>query len=232
MSPLFFLFFGMQQAFADAYTVVLDPGHGGSETGAIGVTGLQESDFVLDLALRTKEKLSREDITVILTRNSDDDRSLNDRAELANELNADLFISIHANAAPVSSLSGIETYSVDVASDAAAKQVASRENASSAFLMSTFGYGNLLLSLEFSEMVQRNMITDLKKQYPVEDIVNLGHKTAMFSVLVKTKMPAILFEAGFLSNPEEERQLRTAHYRDAMAQALADSIIEWAERGK
>lgn len=229
--PFLILLF-LEQALADTYTIVLDPGHGGVETGAVGPSGLRESDFVLDLALRTKEKLSKEDITVILTRTSDEERGLTERAELANELKADLFISIHANAAPTSTLYGIETYAVDVASDASAKRVANRENASSEFMMSTFGYGNLLLSLEFSEMVQRNMVTELQKQYPTEDVVDLGHKTAMFSVLVKTKMPAILFEAGFVSNPEEERQLRTAHYRDAMAQALADSIIEWMERGK
>ena len=233
MTLLFLISLCIQSALGKTYTVVLDPGHGGSEDGAVGTTGLREADFVLDLALRTKEKLNEEeDITIILTRTSDVDCGLNERAELANEINADLFISIHANAAPSSSLYGIETYSVDVASDASAKRVASRENASSAFMMSTFGYGNLLLSLEFSEMVQHNMVSELQKQYPSDGIVDLGHKTAMFSVLVKTKMPAILFEAGFLSNPEEERHLRTAHYRDAMAQALADSIIEWRERGK
>jgi N-acetylmuramoyl-L-alanine amidase len=222
----------LSTAFAKNYIVVLDPGHGGTETGAIGGTGLRESDFVLDLALRTEEKLKEQGITVILTRRSDLNLTLQERAETANTSDANLFLSIHANASPSSSLYGIETYSVDVATDASAIQVANRENDSSDFMVNTFGYGNLLLSIEFSELVQHNMVTELRKDYPTEEIVDLGHKTAMFSVLVRTKMPAILFEAGFLSNPSEERQLRTAHYRDAMAEALADSILEWLERGK
>ena len=222
----------LSTAVAGGYTVVLDPGHGGTEAGAIGVTGLRESAFVLDLALRTEEKLAEQGIRVILTRKSDLNLTLTERAQIANTADADLFLSIHANASPSSVLYGIETYSVDVATDSSAIQVANRENDSSDLMVNTFGYGNLLLSIEFSELVQRNMVTELRKDYPPKGIVDLGHKTAMFSVLVKTKMPAILFEAGFLSNPVEERQLRTAHYRDAMAEALADSILEWLERGK
>jgi N-acetylmuramoyl-L-alanine amidase len=220
-------------------TVVIDPGHGGTEDGAISVTGIREADYVLGLSLRIKEKLEEnENINVVLTRTEDIHVPLEDRARLANELQADVFISIHANAATTDKLWGIETYSMDTASDGGARRVAMRENAfvgdpdgsNNELLGNLTTYGNTLLSVELAEQIQNGVVEGLRKTYPKKNVRDLGNKTALFYVLVKTDMPSILFEAGFLTNAQEERQLRSAHYQDAMAEAFAEELIKWLER--
>ena len=223
----------------DRKLIVVDAGHGGFDHGAIGTQGTREADIALELARRTAKLLeARLDVDVILTRDRDIFVPLRDRAALANRENADLFLSIHANAAPNNFSKGIETYSLASASDANAARVAARENAmakgwsdkSDPVLGRLLAAGTDRLSRELAFEVQREVVDDLREVYPSADIVDLGTKTALFYVLVSTRMPAILFEASFLSNAEDERHLRAPHFQQTTANAIVDAVEKWLER--
>jgi N-acetylmuramoyl-L-alanine amidase len=222
----------------DKFRIVLDPGHGGEAHGAVGTTGTREADIALELAHRTAYYLEQHDnVEVIFTRTGDEFVSLAERARIANSSSADIFLSIHANAAPTSDLWGIETYSMDTASDEGAARVASRENAMAErkdgskdmLLGNLITTGTNRLSKELAVNIQEDVIRELRSQYGQEEIRDLGAKTALFYVLVSTTMPAVLFEASFLSNPEDERRLRAPHFQNATAEALADSVYNWLE---
>jgi N-acetylmuramoyl-L-alanine amidase len=215
------------------YTVVLDPGHGGTQNGAM-IAETREADIVLDIAKRVQRSIQRDDVEVLLTRSEDIEMSLSQRASFANERNANLFISIHANAAPSSDLFGIETYSVDIATDSFSNQVAIRENKGDEESLSdlTINPSTMLLSLELADLQQRKLVSTLEQAYPDLGLRDLGAKTALFSVLVRTEMPAILIEIGFLTNEDEFNQILTAHYREHIAMAIVECIDEWIERNK
>ena len=212
--------------------VVLDPGHGGDESGA-HTKHLREADIALDIAARMKNKLESNDFQVLMTRTDDSTVPLLDRAKLANDAAADVFVSIHVNAAEASQLNGIETYSVDIATDGFSEMLALKEN-SGVFLneeeIPKVTTSRMLLSMELAELVQSSVMSQVNKTYPDHTIQDLGHKTAMFTVLVKAEMPAILMEVGFMSNSEELKHLESAHYRDTIAKALTVALIEWRER--
>lgn len=218
------------------FVVVLDPGHGGSQRGAQNTEGLVEAEFVLDLALRIREQLADQtDITVLLTREEDIDVSLQERSAFANTHNATMFISLHANAAPSNTLYGIETYSMDVATDAFSHLVANRENNGMEDILDasvSINPNTMLLSLELAELMQRTVVEHISLEYPEKNVRNLGHKTAMFSVLLQSNMPSVLFEAGFVSNPTEQRHLRCSHYKDNLATAITMVILEWKTRNQ
>lgn len=217
----------------DVFTVVLDPGHGGTQNGAmIGTT--READIVLDIARRVHRILQQDDINVLLTRTTDIDISLSQRASFANERNANIFISIHANAAPSEDLFGIETYSVDIATDSFSSQVAIRENKGEEEHLSQLSINpsTMLLSLELADLQQQKLVSTLELAYPKLGVRDLGAKTALFSVLTRTEMPAILIEIGFLTNEDELTQILTAHYREHVALAIVACIREWIERNK
>ncbi len=219
--------------------VVVDAGHGGWDHGAVGTTGTREADIALQIALRTAHSLRAAGVEVVLTRDSDVFVTLKDRAALANQRDADLFLSIHANAAPGPTAWGIETYSFDSASDGGAARVARRENAilreqrvegeTDPLLARMLVAGTNALSRRLSREVQAVVVQTLQQDYGADQIRDLGSKTALFYVLVSTRMPAILFESGFVSNPEDERRLRTPHYQQAVADALADAVQRWFE---
>ncbi len=223
----------------DRKLIVVDAGHGGFDHGAIGTQGTREADIALELARRTAEQLeTRLDVDVIMTRDRDIFVPLRDRAALANREHADLFLSIHANAAPNNFSKGIETYSLASASDANAARVAARENAmargwsdkSDPVLGRLLAAGTDRLSRELAFEVQRTVVDNLREVYPEADIVDLGTKTALFYVLVSTRMPAILFEASFVSNSDDERRLRAPHFQQAMSDAIVDAVETWLER--
>ena len=214
--------------------IALDPGHGGKEAGAQN-GDLREADIALDIALRMKRQLIQNDFTVIMTREDNTTVGLLERTQMANDANADVFVSIHVNSAESSILHGIETYSVDIATDAYSEMVAMKEN--SGVLLTkgdipTISTSTMLLSLELSELVQRSIMSVVEVQYEGNTFQDLGHKTAMFSVLVKAEMPAILMEVGFMSNPEELKHIESAHYREAMAESLTKALIEWRDRNQ
>ena len=223
---------------SENYRIVLDPGHGGWAHGAIGYTGTRESDIALELSYRIKYYIEQyPNVEVIMTREDDTFISLSDRALIANTSNADIFLSIHANAAESTELWGIETYSMDTASDEGAQKVARRENSmaerddgSKDFLLGTLvSTGTNILSKELSQTIQTNAVSDLRSNYGKGEIRDLGDKTALFYVLVSTTMPAVLFEASFISNPADERRLRTPHFQNTVANSISTSVYEWLE---
>lgn len=225
----------------DKKLVVVDPGHGGYDHGAIGTQGTREADIALEVARRTAHLLEqRLGVEVILTRDRDIFVPLRDRAALANRENADLFLSIHANAAPNNFSRGIETFSLASATDADAARVAARENAmakgwsdkSDPLLGRLLAAGTDRLSRDLAFEAQRSVVNRLRDVYPSTEIVDLGTKSALFYVLVSTRMPAILFEASFLSNAEDERRLRAPHFQQTIAEALVDAVETWMNRQK
>ncbi|MGD0886669.1 MAG: N-acetylmuramoyl-L-alanine amidase [Thermodesulfovibrionales bacterium] len=221
--------------------LVLDPGHGGHDSGAVGKGGLQEKDVVLDIALRVKEILSKEpNIEVILTREKDVFIPLPERTLKALQANADLFVSIHANASPNRAARGIETYLQNWTNEEEAIRVAARENYLSVKRMKeqmaqykNDDVGKMLSDLKrdfkrdesvaLAHYVQNALVSDMGKIH--KKIVNLGVKQAMFYVLMGASMPpSILAEVSFISNPEEERLLSQESYRSAIASSLASGI--------
>ncbi|MEL6346229.1 MAG: N-acetylmuramoyl-L-alanine amidase [Myxococcota bacterium] len=216
--------------------IVVDAGHGGWDHGAVGVTGTREADVALQIARRVVDKMGEDlDVDILMTREDDEFISLQQRSLMANQADADLFLSIHANAALNQFHRGIETYSMNTASDEGAARVARRENvlAFTADGENDFLRGRMMsdgtnrLSRDLAHDVQARMIQSLKQEYGDEAVRDLGTKTALFYVLVSTRMPAILVETSFVSNPQEERQLRCAHFQDALAQAIVDAVGDW-----
>ena len=176
---------------------------------------------------------------MVLTRDDDRYLPLQERAAVANALDADLFVSIHANASPSSSAWGIETYYLDAASDAGAARVASRENALAGpeerddILTDLFVTGQNRLSKRLAHQVQEHVIASVKGVFGEEQTHDLGVKTALFAVLVWSRKPAILFESSFLSNPDDELRLRMPLYQQTLANAMADGIEAWyIEQGR
>jgi N-acetylmuramoyl-L-alanine amidase len=217
--------------------IVLDPGHGGWDSGAVGCTGTRESDVVLALARRVAAGLERDlGAEVLLTRDDDTFLTLRERAAFANSRDADLFISIHANAAPAPNVWGIETYYLDVASDANAAAVALRENASvlagpqgdddnaSRVISELVVSGTSALSRKLAHEIQGEVIDQLTALLGSPQVRDLGVKSAMFHVLVSTRMPSILFEASFLTHPEDEMRLRTPAFQRASADAIVQGV--------
>jgi N-acetylmuramoyl-L-alanine amidase len=208
--------------------VVIDPGHGGHDPGAIGPRGLREKDVTLDIAHRAAPLIARElGLSTLLTRDTDVFVALDERTARANAFRADLFVSIHCNAAEQTGSDGIVTFVLDSSSDAAASRVAAIENAASAEAASELASsmapvqdeGVVARSLHFAELLQRSTVASLSKDYG--SIPNQGVRRAGFYVLAGAHMPAVLYEVSFISNPDGEVRLNTADYR----QRLADSIV-------
>ncbi len=215
--------------------VVIDPGHGGHDTGTIGAGKLREKDLVNDLAQRLgkliTERLGSE---VIYTRTDDTFINLDERARIANRAEADLFISIHANSARQRSVRGIETFYHSMTTDPWAMAVAARENAASErsvhelenLVAKITRSENITESREFAAKVQSALYGDLSKK--AKAIRNRGVRKAPFLALMGAKMPAVLAEVSFLSNSTDEKLLKTSAYRDKVAEALYKGIAAYA----
>lgn len=230
-----------QLAGTDRTLVVLDAGHGGFDHGAVGVTGTREADIALQLVQRTARQVqARLGAEVLLTREEDIFVGLTQRARIANNAEADLFVSIHANAAMGPGAWGIETYSMDTASDSGAARVAARENAiaweqggsegADQLAAKLITAGTMRLSKELAAHVQAEVCRRLATVYGDATVRDLGTKTALFTVLTRTRMPAILFESSFVSNPTDERKLRAPHFQEALATAITDAIGQYLDR--
>ncbi len=211
--------------------IVIDPGHGGKDPGAIGVRGLKEKDVVLKLAKLLAKKLKEKlGVKVILTRNRDRYIPLIQRPAIANSKKADLFISLHTNASPDKRAKGIETYYLNFTTDPEAMRVAALENAATKkslsdlqdLIKAILANTKLSESRLLAEKVQESLVNTLKRYYP--DIEDRGVKYAPFLVLVGARMPAILVEIGFITNPEEESRLRDSHYLEMIAEGIAKGI--------
>ena len=215
--------------------VLLDPGHGGADPGAIGAGGLKEKDVTVDVARRAAKALSADGLTVLLTRDDDRTVSLEQRAALANGTAADLFVSIHCNAAENRAKRGVETYVLDTESDVVAGRVAARENATS--LAAGAEIGSILASLRLSDhaknsvrladLMQRAALASVRTGYP--DVHDGGVHRAGFYVLVGARMPSVLFETSYISNEVEEAKLGNESYRQRLAEAVANAIKAYRE---
>jgi N-acetylmuramoyl-L-alanine amidase len=212
---------------------VIDAGHGGHDPGA-QANGIDEAELVLDVALRLEALLKAQPgLDVVLTRRTDEFIPLQERTAIANREGADLFLSIHANAAVDPQLRGIETYFLNFASNPTAETVAARENATSARtmgnlpeLVKAIALNNKVAeSREFAAMVQTSMTQELAdKNKTVRD---LGVKQAPFVVLIGAVMPSVLAEISFVTNRGEATFLKQASYRQGIAQALFDAITKY-----
>ncbi|GEM_PF-2098601 len=221
------------------WLVVLDPGHGGEEEGAVGPTGVVEKDLVLDVARRTAALLRAAGFEVELTRDGDENVSLDDRAALANRLHADLFVSIHANASPARSAHGAETYILArEATDDAARATAALENDAGGVLTGAGGRQDVglilwdLAQVEYLEESARLAETIQDRLDAELGLDDRGVKQAPFRVLVGATCPAVLVELGFLTNPQEERLLATAAYRRRLARVLAEAVIAFRDEAR
>ena len=215
--------------------IVIDPGHGGHDPGARS-HGLRESEIVLDVALRLERRLlTQPGIEVVLTRRDNTYIPLRERTALANRVQADLFLSIHANAAHNDRARGVETYFLNFAPDPNAERIAARENAGGGGAMNNLG--DLLETIasnskanesrDFAGVIQRSMVTALRQADP--EIPDLGVKQAPFIVLIGARMPSVLAEVSFLTNRREARLLASDDYRDRIADALFEGILRYRQ---
>ena len=214
--------------------IVIDPGHGGHDTGTIGPNGLQEKDLVLEVGRRLGKMLeTRLGAEVVYTRKDDTFIPLETRTAIANQQRADLFVSIHANSSSDPDARGVETYYLNFTSSPEALEVAARENAVSE--KSIYELQDLVKKIalkekieesrEFAGDVQQSLHSGLAAKSP--GIRNRGVKKAPFIVLIGANMPSILAEISFVSNPIDEHRLETAEYRQKIAESLYRGIAKY-----
>jgi len=218
--------------------IVIDPGHGGVEIGAIGPTGLREKEVVLDLARRLQRRLQRDhNLTVVLTRDEDRLIGLDERTAIANYNRADLFLSIHLNASPRSTATGAETYFLsNDATDDAARTLAALENGAAGVRLDPVDKApdhNLdlvLWDLAQNQYLAESSLLAERVQWHLNALTgtrNRGVRQAPFRVLMGATMPAVLVEAGFVSNIEEEERFRSMEYRSRVAEAIETAVREF-----
>jgi N-acetylmuramoyl-L-alanine amidase len=216
--------------------IVIDPGHGGHDTGTIGPNGLREKDLVLEVGRKLGKLLeTRLGAEVVYTRKDDTFIPLETRTAIANQQRADLFISIHANSSDDPAARGVETYYLNFTSSPDALEVAARENAVSE--KSVYELQDLVKKIalkekieesrEFAGDVQESLHSGLAAKTPA--IRNRGVKKAPFIVLIGANMPSILAEISFVSNPTDERRLETSEYRERIAESLYRGIAKYVD---
>jgi len=211
-------------------TIVLDPGHGGKEVGALGGGGLMEKDLTLAICRQLADSLAaKTGARVVLTRDDDAVVSLEQRTAIANQYKADLFLSVHLNAAVVKDAKGSETYFLSLeASDELARKAAETENATAGAAASAASDLNLILwdlaqqayideSSKFAQAIQEEMNA-------ATGVSNRGVKQAPFKVLVGATMPAALVEVGFITNAEEEKKLLSPEFQTLMVDAITRAV--------
>jgi N-acetylmuramoyl-L-alanine amidase len=221
----------------DVQTIVIDPGHGGRDPGAIGAMGTKEKDIVLDIALGLRDKLEKSgEYKVILTRDSDITMSLAERVEFANSGRTDLFISLHVNALPQRRENLIETYYYGPPSDEETLRIAEQENRGSGLLTKDFEnmikkIGNTFKEQESATLataIQHSLFTNVKKYD--KDIADAGIKIAPFVVLLGVDAPSVLVEISCISKKQEELKLNMPAYRDEITSFLAEGTIHYLAR--
>jgi N-acetylmuramoyl-L-alanine amidase len=215
--------------------IVIDPGHGGHDTGTVGPEGLREKDLVLDVSKRLgaliEERMNSE---VIYTRSDDTFIPLEQRTEIANQAKADLFLSIHANSSPLRSAAGVETYYLNFTTSKAALDLAARENAGSQ--QSIFELQDLLEKIalkdkvdeskEFASRIQSALYSfSAKSDAHARD---RGVRKAPFVVLIGASMPSVLAEIGFISNAHDESIMKKPEYRQRLAESLYKGVSSYA----
>jgi len=210
--------------------IVLDPGHGGNDPGAIGPNKLEEKDVVLGIALRVKSYLEEHPVDVLITRPDDNFITLKNRTVFANQKKADLFVSIHCNASDSRDARGTRTYIYSrVASSKEAAEAAKYENKSLGmleFLMNDLRKGaDEYLSIEAAGNIQHSLVKSLALKW-------LPTERAPFYVLANTNMPSVLVETAFISNYSEATKLSDTAFRDKIAKGISDGILEYLQKIK
>lgn len=219
--------------------VVIDPGHGGEDSGAIGRRGLMEKDITLDIAKRIVHlfKTYEPGVEVILTRTADRYVALEERVKIANTKKAHAFISLHVNSSESKEANGFEIFSLDVASDRHAERLAAREN--KVFKQKNNGADLILADLRafshrkdsdrLASYLAQGLTSQLKKQISKGGIHDRGYNQAIFHVLF-VKMPAVLTELFFVSNPQEEKMLSTKEMREQLARGVFLGVRKFVSR--
>lgn len=228
-----------QKTVAKKKIIVLDPGHGGQDPGAISVSGKYEKDLTLKMAKETKAILEKRGYKVVLTRDKDFYIPLRGRIKKAHEANGDLFISIHADSAKSRSATGLSIYTIsETASDKEAAALAERENKSDIlFGMDLSDYqpevGNILIdiakkyAMDQSSIYADEVVREMKKEVKLRD---KAHRFAGFVVLKSPNIPSVLLEMGYLSNPQEDRSLQKESYRKKLGTALANAVDSYFKK--
>ncbi|MCG8592658.1 MAG: N-acetylmuramoyl-L-alanine amidase [Proteobacteria bacterium] len=218
-------------------TVVLDPGHGGKDPGAIGVSGLREKDVNLALAKRLRKRLERNGYRVVLTREGDQTLDLEQRTALAESVGGDLFISLHANAARRRQRRGFEIYYLDKNHERHTLNVAARENGVDRDEIDALQHSLARLrvseasdhSRTLASFVHDAVFAGIPRRY--RGLPDLGVKTGPFYVLFLASMPAILVETGFVTNREDARLLRDDRYLDLLADRITKGLDAYRNGG-
>jgi N-acetylmuramoyl-L-alanine amidase len=218
-------------------TIIIDPGHGGEDSGAIGKKGTMEKDITLDIAKRLRDRLSRyRNYQIFMTREEDITLPLNKRVEFANSAKADLFISIHVNYLPHKPINIIETYYFGPYSDNKTLKLTERENKGSQYRLVDFkdiiqNIGNTMKLQEskmLANLIQKSLFENIRRQG--RDVIDFGIKRAPFVVLLGVDMPSVLTEVSCLSNREEENKLNTKEYRKKIASYLEEGIVKYLNK--
>lgn len=217
--------------------IVIDPGHGGKDSGAVG-NGFMEKEIVLQLSKKLSEKLQSMGYTVHMTRSNDVFIELKDRTKYANDKEADLFISVHANSIPKTSdplkAQGIETYFLSPARSERSMRVAALENSEDMEEMGQYGKLSFLSFLNKEKIIasnklaidlQKGMLGNLRKQFP--HVIDNGVREAPFWVLVGAQMPAVLLEIGYISHPDEAARIADEKYQRWMVDGLVDGVVRY-----
>jgi N-acetylmuramoyl-L-alanine amidase len=214
--------------------IVIDPGHGGKQHGAISESGVSEKDITLDIALRLRRLMKNAPFEVLMTRETDESLSLEKRVDFANTNNADLFVSIHVNWMEPREIRPLETYYVGATNDPAVIKLAGIENRDSGYSLAD--YRRLLDKIyldtrrDESYLLAKTINTELYQSLSQinPELENRGVKMAPFAVIVGTQMPAVLAEVSCLSNEDDVKLLTNADYRETIAQALLRGILSYA----
>jgi len=215
-------------------TIVIDPGHGGTDPGCIGKNGLMEKDIVLEVCLALKKLLSAKgDLEVILTRETDIYVPLENRTVIANQKRADVFISIHVNSSINRKRAGMETFFLNFSPDPTVNEIAARENATSTknisemkeTIMKIVQNSKILESKELARKIHLNLLKYLSQNSST--LRDLGVKGGPFWVLIGGEMPSVLIEISHLSNSREAQNLKNSLYRQQIAQGIYEGILEY-----
>ena len=212
-------------------TIVIDPGHGGKDSGAVGYRGYKEKDIVLQIGKYVRDYLKKRGYKVYMTRSTDRFIKLRNRTRYANRKKADLFVSIHANASRKKKAYGIETYFLSPSRSSRAEKVAAMENkvyiddmnfyAKQSFLKFMNNH-KIIASNKLAIDLQQGILLELRKYY--NKVVDGGVREGPFWVLVGAQMPAVLIEVGFITNPNEAKRLKNKNYQKHIAKGIADGI--------
>lgn len=222
-----------------SYTIVVDAGHGGHDSGAIGAKRYYEKRLVLKIAKRVERQLKKRGFRVKMTRSADRFVKLRHRTHFANQKKADIFVSIHANAVAnrrrFGKAYGVETYFLQLTRSAKAQRIAAKENSvvldkndhlsKNVILKSVLSGPKIELSHKLAIDVQKQILKHLRQKY--KGVRNGGVKPAPFWVLVGAQMPSILVEVGYITNPIERRRLYNPDYQERIAKGIADGVSNY-----